>query len=266
MTTEVAQFLDVGRGEASRRIAHLRRHGTGRGPGLVWLQGFKSDMVSTKAAALAEWAAGKGLALTRFDYSGHGQSEGRFEDGTLSRWIEEARAVFEQLTQGPQVVVGSSMGGAIALYLLRRLMAEHPAGAARIKALVLIAPAWDLTEELMWQRFPEAVQRELMEKGVWQRPSQYGDAYPITRTLIEDGRRHLIGHQRWNPGRPVTILHGRLDPDVPFAHSQSLQGRLDGGWARLVEVPDGEHRLSRPQDIAVLLDLIEAECARALSA
>ncbi len=256
MTANEPEYIEVGEAGARRRIAYLSQ--AGGAPGLIWLQGFKSDMVSTKASALAEWAAARKLALTRFDYSGHGQSGGRFEDGTLGRWIEEARAVFERLTQGPQVVIGSSMGGAIALALLKRLMVEHPAGAARIKALVLIAPAWDMTEELMWKQFPEAIKREVMEKGVWMRPSQYGDPYPITRGLIEDGRRHLIGNERWNPGRPVVILHGRLDPDVPFAHSQALIGRLDGGWARLVEVPDGEHRLSRPEDIDLLFGLIES--------
>lgn len=252
----MTEFVDVGTGEAARRIAYLRE--AGRAPGLLWLQGFKSDMVSTKASALADWARARQLALTRFDYSGHGQSGGRFEDGTLGRWIDEARAVFERLTHGPQILIGSSMGGAIALALLKRLLAEHPAGAARIKALVLIAPAWDMTEALMWKQFPETVRREVMERGVWMRPSQYGDPYPITRGLIEDGRRHLIGEERWNPGRPVAILHGRLDPDVPFAHSLALIEKLDGEWARLVEVPDGEHRLSRPEDIERLFGLIES--------
>ena len=251
------QFLDVGVGAARRRIAYLQQQATAPGAGLIWLQGFKSDMVSLKASALGEWAAQTGRALTRFDYSGHGQSEGRFDHGTLGDWIEEARAVFQQLTHGPQILVGSSMGGAIALALLRRLMVEYPASAARIKALVLIAPAWDMTEELMWSRFPEAVRRDVMEQGVWLRPSQYGAPYPITRGLIEDGRRHLLGRQRWNPGRPIAIMHGRLDPDVPFAHSQTLLGFLDGNCVRIVEVPDGEHRLSRPEDIALLFRLIE---------
>lgn len=249
------QFLDVGQGAARRRIACLRQEGSS--PGLLWLQGFKSEMVSLKATALARWAAEKGIALTRFDYSGHGRSEGRFEDGTLGRWIEEARVVLAQLTQGPQVLVGSSMGGGIALSLLRRLMAEHPAEAARIVALVLIAPAWDLTEG-MRRRMPSEGQRDLEEKGVWLRPSQYGEPFPITRNLIEEGRRHLMGAEPWCPGRPVTILHGRLDPDVPFGHSEALLRLLAGGTARLVEVVDGEHRLSRPQDIALLLQLVEA--------
>jgi pimeloyl-ACP methyl ester carboxylesterase len=264
MTEPLPQFLDIGEGAARRRIAYLKQDGAGlndsagAGPGLVWLQGFKSDMVSTKAAALSEWAAARGLPLTRFDYSGHGQSGGRFEEGTLGRWIDEARAVLETLTQGPQIVIGSSMGGCIALVLLKRLMADAPDVAQRIKALVLIAPAWDMTEELMWKQFPEAVRREIMDKGLWMRPSQYGEPYAITRGLIEDGRRHLIGRQKWNPGRPIAILHGRLDPDVPFAHSQALIANIDGGWARLVEVADGEHRLSRPEDIALLFQLIDS--------
>ena len=248
------QFLTVGTGAASRRIACLAS--PGRRPGLLWLQGFKSDMVSTKADALARWSATQGLALTRFDYSGHGRSEGRFEDGTIGRWAEEARAVLERLTTGPQILIGSSMGGYIALLLLRRLLVEWPAGAAWIKALVLIAPAWDMTEELMWARFTSEARASVMNNGVWLRPSLYGDPYPITRGLIEDGRRHLIGRERWSPGRPIRILHGRLDPDVPFAHSEALMRLLDGRCARLIEVPDGEHRLSRPSDIEEMLNLI----------
>lgn len=258
MTERQPQFLDVGDGAARRRIACLVQPGSDPGkPGLVWLQGFKSDMISLKASALADWAAARGSALVRFDYSGHGQSAGRFEDGTLGQWIEEARAVLCRLTQGRQILVGSSMGGMIALALLKRLMVEQPAEAARIAALVLIAPAWDLTEELMWARFPDSVRTQIMRDGAWLRPSQYGDPYPITRGLIEDGRRHLIGRQPWNPGRPVLILHGRLDPDVPFEHSQTLCGLLEGGWCRLTEVPDAEHRLSRPADIARLFEIIE---------
>ena len=268
------QFLDIATlGSSGRtdrlRIAYLAEPGTSPSlPGLLWLQGFKSDMISTKATALSEWAHTRGQSLVRFDYSGHGQSAtpdtgGRFEDGTIGRWLDETRAVFARLTAGPQIIVGSSMGGYLALLLLRRLMVEHPAEARRIKALVLIAPAWDLTETLMWQRFPEAVRRELISTGLWRRPSQYGAPYPITRALIEDGRRHLLRRQRWSPGRPVVILHGRLDPDVAFAHSEDLCSFLDGGWSRLVEVPDGEHRLSRPQDIVLLFQLIDEVAAPA---
>jgi pimeloyl-ACP methyl ester carboxylesterase len=277
------QFLEVGTGVAQRRIAYLREGGAdARKPALVWLCGLKSEMTSTKATAVAEWARRQGIATLRFDYSGHGQSEGSFEAGTVSRWLEEAEAAFRALTQGPQVLVGSSMGGYIALLLLRRLLAAEgrqsgigyrrsgetnaatpdarpptaEAEAARIKALVLIAPAWDMTE-LMWRNLPTAARRDIEDKDVFQRPSRYGDGpYPITRALIEDGRSHLIGAAPFDPGRPVHIIHGLQDPDVPWEHTLDLVAHLSGDWTRVEAVPDGEHRLSRPQDLALLLETV----------
>jgi len=254
------QMIDVGTAQARREIATLVAGGAA--PGLVWLPGFKSDMISTKAAALAEWAAARGLACTRFDYSGHGQSGGRFEDGTIGRWLEEAEAVFRQQTAGPQIVVGSSMGGYIALLLLKHLLQSAAADAGRIKGLVLIAPAWDMTEELMWQRFSDDAKAAIESKGVWLRPSAYGEPYPITRGLIEDGRRHLLGRQPWDPGRPVHIIHGKLDPDVPWQHTVALDGFLHGGWTRLTWVEDGEHRLSRPQDLTLMFEIIDRMISR----
>jgi len=248
------QYLDVGSGADQRRIAVLRDSGSA--PGVIWLPGFKSDMVSTKATVLSEWARRTGHACTRFDYSGHGQSEGRFEDGTVGRWLEETRAVFTRMTEGPVIVVGSSMGGYIALLLLRQLMAEAPQEADRIKALVLIAPAWDMTEDLMWQQFPADVKRTIMDEGVWMRPSAYGDPYPITRGLIEDGRNHLFARKPWDPGRPVHILHGQQDPDVPWEHTVALESFLAGGWTRVTAVPDGDHRLSRPQDLDLMCKVV----------
>ena len=253
-TDPQSQFIEVGQGADARRIAILI--GAGATPGLVWLPGFKSDMVSTKASALAEWAAGKGLSSTRFDYSGHGASSGRFEDGTISRWLEEAEAVFTQATVGPQVLVGSSMGGYIALLLLRRLMERSPDHAQRIKGLVLIAPAWDMTEELMWNNFAPSAKAAMEKDGVWHRPSAYGEPYPITAKLIEDGRNHLFARKTWDPGRPVHIMHGLLDPDVPWEHTLDLESFLDGDWTRVSAVPDGEHRLSRPEDLSLLFDII----------
>jgi pimeloyl-ACP methyl ester carboxylesterase len=138
-------------------------------------------MASTKATALAAFAREKGLGCTRFDYSGHGLSCGRFEDGTIGAWLGEAEAVFRRVTHGPQIIVGSSMGGYLALLLLRRLARSAPEQAGRIKALILIAPAWDMTEELMWKEFPAEAQRELMDKGVYLQPSEYGEPYAITR-------------------------------------------------------------------------------------
>jgi pimeloyl-ACP methyl ester carboxylesterase len=249
------QFLEVGTGAERRRIAYRKEPAAKAGrPGLVWLCGLKSEMTSTKATAAAEWACSQGMACLRFDYSGHGQSQGRFEDGTISRWLEEAETAFRSLTQGPQILVGSSMGGYIALLLLRRLMAASDA--ARIAALVLIAPAWDMTE-LMWEALPSSARRDIEERGVFLRPSRYGDGpYPITRALIEDGRSHLIGAAPLDPGRPVHILHGLQDPDVPWEHTLDLAAHLSGDWTRVSAVPDGEHRLSRPEDIALLLDII----------
>ncbi len=259
------QFLVVGNGASERRIACLvEPRPSSDGPGLMWLPGFKSEMTSTKAAAIAALADRHGWPMTRFDYSGHGQSGGRFEDGSLSRWLDEARAVFTSLTRGPQIVIGSSMGGYIALLLLRQLMDEAAVEARRVVALVLIAPAWDMTERLMWGRFSEAMKRDVMESGVYLRPSHYGDGpYAITRGLIEDGRRHLIGDRPFNPGRPVHILHGLQDPDVPWEHTLDLVAHLDGDWTRVEAVPDGDHRLSTPRDLELLARTIETAAADA---
>jgi pimeloyl-ACP methyl ester carboxylesterase len=253
---ERPEFLTIGSGLQRRRIAYIEEKGAADKPGLMWLSGFKSEMTSTKASALVQWARQNDLSCLRFDYSGHGQSEGRFEDGTISRWLEETRAIFSKIGSGSRILVGSSMGGHIALLLLRALMAEAPDEAARIKALVLIAPAWDMTE-LMWSNLPAAARKAVEEKGVYLRPSRYGDGpYPITRVLIEDGRQHLIGKTPFDPGRPVHILHGLQDPDVPWEHTLDLVAHLSGDWARVSAVPDGEHRLSRPQDLALLLDIV----------
>jgi pimeloyl-ACP methyl ester carboxylesterase len=251
------RYLQVGVGGDRRRIAYLSEPAAGSGrPGLVWLCGLKSEMTSLKATALSDWARDKGLACVRFDYSGHGQSDGRFEDGTLSRWLEEARAVFAELTEGPQVLVGSSMGGYIALLQLRALMEGAPEAAGRIKALVLIAPAWDMTE-LMWASLPESARKDIAERGVYLRPSRYDDGpYPITRALIEDGRRHLIGSRPFDPGRPIHVMHGLQDPDVPWEHTLDLVAHLSGDWVQVSAVPDGEHRLSRPEDLALLLGIV----------
>jgi len=188
------QFLRVGGavdagapGDGSeRRIAFVADAGTpGKTPGVMWLSGLKSEMTSTKASVIAAWAAEHGVPCTRFDYSGHGQSPGKFEDGTIGAWLAEALAVFREVTRGPQILIGSSMGGYIALLLLRALMRDSPRDAERITALLLIAPAWDMTERLMWARFSEAIRREITEKGVYLRPSTYGDGdYAISRRLI----------------------------------------------------------------------------------
>jgi pimeloyl-ACP methyl ester carboxylesterase len=223
---------------------------SGGPPGLFWLSGFNSDMKGTKVLALDAWAADHGCACVRFDYSGHGESGGKFVDGTIGRWLEDSLAVFEQFCAGPQVVIGSSMGGWIAL-LLAREVAKRPRRAT-LAGLVLIAPAPDFTEELMWKTFSPEIRREIETNGQWLRPSQYGDGtpYPITRALIEEGRNHLLLGGSIDVGCPVRILQGGQDPDVPWQHAFRLAHRLPADDVVLTMIQDGDHRLSRPQDIA----------------
>ena len=243
-------FIEVGEGAAVRRIAVRARPGAA--PGLFWLGGFNSDMQGTKALALDEWAAGHGRACVRFDYSGHGESGGAFIDGTIGRWLEESVAVFDRFCRGPQVVIGSSMGGWMAL-LLAREIARRAAGPASLAGLVLIAPAPDFTEQLMWNGFSPEIRNEIETNGVWLRPSQYGEPYPITRALIEEGRNHLLLGSAIEVGCPVRILQGAQDPDVPWQHAFALTHRLPSDDVVLTMIQDGDHRLSRPQDIARII-------------
>ena len=243
-------FIEVGEGDAARRIAVRAR--AGAGPGLFWLGGFNSDMKGTKAVAVDAWAAEHVRACVRFDYSGHGESGGAFVDGTIGRWLEESVAVFERFCAGPQVVIGSSMGGWMAL-LLAREMARREVRRAAPAGLVLIAPASDFTEALMWNGFSPEIRQEIETKGVWLRPSQYGEPYPITRTLIEEGRNHLLLGSAIDVGCPVRILQGAQDPDVPWQHAFALAHRLPSDDVVLTMIQDGDHRLSRPQDIARLV-------------
>ena len=246
------KFLDIGTGAAGRRIAV--RQQAGAAPGLFWLSGYKSDMKGTKAEALAHWATETGRACTRFDYSGHGESSGAFADGTIGRWLEDALAVFEACTRGPQILVGSSMGGWLALLLVRALRRRAETPAASVVGMVLIAPAVDFTEELMWRRFTPAIKQELEEKGVWERPSEYSpEPYVITRALIEEGRSHLLLGGMIETGCPVRILQGVEDPDVPWQHAVELVSRLASDDVVLTLVKDGDHRLSRTEDIERLI-------------
>ena len=249
-------FIEVGEGNSRRRIAVRVRAGSG--PGLFWLGGFNSDMRGTKALALDEWAAAHGRACVRFDYSGHGESGGSFIDGTIGRWLAEGVAVFEQFCRGPQVVIGSSMGGWMAL-LLARAIVNREAPSAKLAGLVLIAPAPDFTEQLMWNSFSDEVREEITTKGVWMRPSEYGDGtpYPITRALIEEGRNHLLLGSAIEVGCPVRILQGAQDPDVPWQHAFALVHRLPAEDVVLTMIQDGDHRLSRPQDIARIVAAVK---------
>jgi pimeloyl-ACP methyl ester carboxylesterase len=256
MEDNAITWLDAPAGTAGERLAV--RHVPGEAPGVLWCGGFMSDMTGTKASALAAWAAERGRAATLFDYSGHGASDGAFTDGTISRWLADARAVFDAFCRGPTVVVGSSMGAWIALLLVRGLRAEDPdAAAERVPGLVLVAPAPDFTERLMWPSIPEEGRRAIMERGVWHMPSNYGDPYPITRALIEDGRKHLVMDGEIETGCPVHVIQGTEDEEVPVAHARALVSRIAREDVVFSLVPGGDHRLSRPEDIALLLTAVE---------
>jgi pimeloyl-ACP methyl ester carboxylesterase len=256
MNDNSLKFLHIGDGAARHGIAV--RAQAGAAPGLFWLGGYKSDMKGTKAEALADWAAQAGRACVRFDYSGHGESEGAFTDGTIGRWLADSLAVFDACCAGPQILIGSSMGGWLALLLTRALKRRPPPQAASVAGMVLIAPAVDFTEELMWKRFSPKIKHELEATGVWVRPSQYSaEPYLVTRQLIEEGRNHLLLGGLIETGCPVRILQGVEDPDVPWQHAVELTSRLASDDVVLTLVKDGDHRLSRPEDIALLIAAIE---------
>ena len=235
------RFLTTPQG---RRIAYDRIQG--RGPGVVFLHGLRSDMTGTKAVALADWARRTGRAFLRFDCSGHGLSSGRFEDGAIGDWFEDAQAALDRLTDGPQVLVGSSMGGWLALLLARALP-------GRVKGLVGIAAAPDFTEDSMWAQATEAQRAALLRDGFIQRPSDYGDApYVITRRLIEDGRAHLVLRDPLPLPFPVRLLHGTADTDVPLGVALRLMDHAAGPDLQLTLVKDADHRFSSPACLALI--------------
>ncbi|MBL8546259.1 MAG: alpha/beta hydrolase [Hyphomonadaceae bacterium] len=227
------------------RIAYERVEGDS--PTFVWLGGFKSDMAGTKAQTLADWAHETGQAFVRFDYSGHGRSGGRFEDGTISSWLGDTLAVLDQLTSGPLVLVGSSMGGWLALLAAR-------ARPDRVSGLLLIAPAADFTERLIWRRLTPKEQRQMLANGRLEQPSEYSpEPNIITRDLIEDGRKHLVMDGPIPFNGPCYILQGQADPDVPREHVIELASLITTDNALLHLIKDGDHRLSRPEDLKELV-------------
>jgi pimeloyl-ACP methyl ester carboxylesterase len=255
VSDEQPQVFIVGQAPNQRGIAFRRRAPVrNSGPGVVWLSGYRSDMDSTKATALDSEAERRGLAFLRFDYSGHGRSDGRLEDGTISRWLEETLALVRAESEGPQVLVGSSMGGWLALLAARAL--NEAVETERVKGLILIAPAVDFTETLVWAKAPDEARRAIMEEGVWRRPSAYSSEPDcLTRGLIEDGRKHLLLGGMIRTRAPIMVLQGMRDEDVPFSHALALMQRL-GDPATLTLVKDGDHRLSRPQDLQLMFDAL----------
>ena len=218
-------------------------------------------MASTKALALTAWAQGGGLPMLRFDYSGHGLSEGDIRDASIGDWLAEASAMLGLLfAETPRaIVIGSSMGGWIALLLARKLAREG--ALEKLAGLVLIAPAWDMTERLMWDGMSEETKAALVRDGVVYEPSLYGDPYPITKRLIEEGRRHLIGEGPLALDLPVRILQGLRDPDVPWRHALDLVAVLGSDDVELTLIKDGDHRLSREQDLRRLESTVGALAA-----
>src|SRR6185312_9853542 len=241
--------------EDGATIAYHRR--TGRSPGVVFLGGFMSDMTGTKARTLDAFCAERGQAYLRFDYFGHGASSGSFADATVGRWKDDALAVLDQLTEGPQVLIGSSLGGW--LMLLAALARPE-----RVAAMIGIAAAPDATEDLMWARFPTAVRDEIIRAGAARLPSEYApDGYLFTRRLIEDGRRHLVMRGPIQIPCPVRLLHGMKDPDVPWETSLALAERLQSRDVEVTLLKDGDHRLSTESDLALLTRTLAALLDRA---
>jgi len=230
------------------RIAFRRL--AGGGPAVVWLGGFKSDMSGTKAEAIAGWAAASRRAFLRFDYSGHGASDGRFEEGTISTWLADALTAIDRLTAGPIVLVGSSMGGWIAALAALRLN-------ERLAGLVFIAPAPDFTEELIWAQMTGPEREQVLTKGRLFELSPYSEEPTIiTRALIEDGRNHLILGGRIAIECPVRILQGMADPDVPWRHALKFAECLSTDDLELTLIKAGDHRLSKPHELAKLIEAI----------
>ncbi len=238
------------------------RHRNGTTPGVVWLGGFRSDMTGTKAEALDAWAIQHGRAFTRHDYSGHGESGGAFADGTISLWLAQSLAVFRQRTVGPQVLVGSSMGAWIALRMVQEL--QKAGEGDRIAGLLLLAPAPDFTSELMEPQLSDEQKHDLEEKGFFEEHSEYSPEPNVyTRALFEDGRANRVLAGLIDTHCPVHILQGMADPDVPYAHALKLVEHLPADDVTVSLIRDGDHRLSRPQDLKMMLAALEGLIDRA---
>ncbi|WP_422372245.1 alpha/beta hydrolase [Hoeflea sp.] len=255
-----AKELIVGESGDERPIAALVRDATGPRsdlPGLVWLGGYRSDMTGSKAEALCRHAGAQGRASLRFDYSGHGASGGDFRNGTISRWLEESLAALTHFSSGPQILIGSSMGAWIALRLVQELRKRGEG--ERVAGLVLVAPAPDFTLELMEPELTEAQRQALAQDGYYEEPTPYGpDPNVFTRALFEDGRKNRVLDGLIETGAPVHIIQGMADPDVPWQHALKLMEHLPSENVTLTLIRDGDHRLSRDEDIARILAAVDS--------
>jgi pimeloyl-ACP methyl ester carboxylesterase len=250
MDEQEPQFLEIGQGPKRRRIAYRFDDAGGSSAAVVWLSGFLSDMESTKVLSLSEWAREQGHAMLRFDYSGHGVSGGDILKASVGDWLEEAASMIQMVGGKPMILVGSSLGGWISLLLARALAKTgDKAGDTRLGGLVLIAPAWDMTEKLMWEKMSEKTRAIVETEGVFYAPSDYDDPYPLTKVLIEEGRNHLLADGNIEVGVPVRILQGMCDEDVPWQHALALVDLIKGDDVELTLVKDGTHRLSGPEDL-----------------
>jgi pimeloyl-ACP methyl ester carboxylesterase len=253
------QFIEVGSGAEARRIAV--RYRDGNAPILVWLGGYRSDMLGTKAEAINQWAAGRQLANLRHDYSGHGESGGEFRGGTISRWLEESLAVFDRFADGrPAILIGSSMGAWIALKMAQKL---HSQGrSTELQGLLLLAPAPDFTAELMMPELSDEHRRQLETQGYMEEPSEYSDEPNIfTKALFDDGEKNRVMTGPIQTGCPVHILQGMQDSDVPYTHALKLTEFLPIDNVTMTLIRDGDHRLSRDQDIQLILESLERMAA-----
>jgi len=229
--------------EYGRRIAVLQSDGNG--PGIVFLGGFMSDMTGTKSLNLAAWCEEQKRPFLSFDYSGHGASSGSFTDGCIGDWAEDAKSAIADLTEGPQILVGSSMGGWIALLMAQRIP-------ERIAGLVTIAAAPDFTEDGFWKNFNEETRKHLVDEGVVNVPSDYGDPYPITKRLIEDGRVHLVLRKPLKLPIPVRLLQGSHDEDVSVETANQLFQHIEGSDVQLTLLKGADHRFSTPDALALM--------------
>lgn len=237
--------------EAGEKIAY--KMSPGKGPAIIWCGGLKSDMDGSKATYLHDWAKAQGRAFVRFDYYGHGQSSGKFRDGTISRWGQDVVTVIDALTDGDIILIGSSMGGWSSLLATRTRL-------EKIKALLLIAPAPDFTEKLMWANWPEDVKDKIIKDGIYYEASDYGEPYEYTRELIEDGRAHQLLDAPYEFAGPVRIFQGGQDDVVPWQYAQNVGDVISSENVTFNLVKSGDHSMSRPQDLHLITQALSDLC------